>query len=486
MGADLELRHRIDDFDFDLGAPPGYFVEKLARENGWGRALAERVLGEYRRYLYLACVADHVVVPSDQVDMAWHQHLLDTELYWGTFCTSVLRLPLQHRPSKGTSQSMEHHRALYQLTLSTYAEVYGEQAPSDVWPAPEHRFDPHVRHRRIALADNWIVPRREKWTLIGAVVAVIGVLTAEAWIRSVFCSVADYGWNILCWDDPAAFGLVIVLLTSATIASFRLWRRPLDGGHPSDASTTVDLDPFDAAVLQCDTRRAVNAAVAALVYDGAIGLDQPCATSKRSHHRLIQTGRLDDTAHPLERAVFEAVGQAGCQVSNVHARTVLQARTLRTSLRARGLLRSRWHIGPGLLVMLPLLLVSGATFAALWYGRCDWAGGATGICWTVTSMFAVALFFSASLSPRGAAALREARSRREPQVTADLVDVSDGRELAWVIALQGPAKLENGPVPGLYSALTATASEGGGGDGVETAGCGGNRDLNSTCGCGCG
>src|SRR4051812_36163331 len=101
MGEDLDLWGRIVDFDFDANGCPGHFTEKLAYEQGWSHSFAERVVGEYRRFVYLTCIAGHVVVPSDEVDMAWHQHLLDTEQYWGEFCKTVLVRPLHHRPNKG-------------------------------------------------------------------------------------------------------------------------------------------------------------------------------------------------------------------------------------------------------------------------------------------------------------------------------------------------------------------------------------------------
>src|SRR5688500_8168689 len=87
-------------FDSDEGLP-GRFVAKLARDNGWSAVFARRVTEEYRRYAYLTCTAGHVVVPSEQVDQAWHQHLLDTQPYWDVFCKEVLRRPLHHRPGKG-------------------------------------------------------------------------------------------------------------------------------------------------------------------------------------------------------------------------------------------------------------------------------------------------------------------------------------------------------------------------------------------------
>lgn len=140
MGDELELWRRITDFDFDGDARPGYFAEKLACEQGWSRSFAKRVIDEYRRYVYLACTANHVVVPSDQVDMAWHQHLLDTEQYWGAFCATVVNRPLHHRPNKGGLASQADHLELYEQTLCAYAAAFGQQPPTDIWQPATRGF----------------------------------------------------------------------------------------------------------------------------------------------------------------------------------------------------------------------------------------------------------------------------------------------------------------------------------------------------------
>src|ERR1700754_539941 len=155
MGADLELRRRIERFDVDAGAHPGYFAEKLAYENNWTYSFAGRVLGEYRRYVYLACTADHVVVPSDAVDMAWHQHLLDTEQYWGEFCESVLERPLHHRPNKDGSVGQQQHLELYRRTLQAYEQAFGSEAPVEVWPPATRRFTTDSTQRRIGQLHRW-------------------------------------------------------------------------------------------------------------------------------------------------------------------------------------------------------------------------------------------------------------------------------------------------------------------------------------------
>ena len=81
------------------------FARRLARENRWSLAYAERVIEEYRRFCYLAMTAGHEVTPSDQVDQAWHLHLTYSRDYWERFCPEVLvaRCTTARPPAAATS-----------------------------------------------------------------------------------------------------------------------------------------------------------------------------------------------------------------------------------------------------------------------------------------------------------------------------------------------------------------------------------------------
>jgi hypothetical protein len=96
-----ELYLRLQNHCFDAPGSSIPFAAKLACEQGWSVAKSERVLSEYRRFLFLALEAGHPVSPSRAVDQAWHQHLLDTRSYWQEFCPRVLGQPVHHTPSRG-------------------------------------------------------------------------------------------------------------------------------------------------------------------------------------------------------------------------------------------------------------------------------------------------------------------------------------------------------------------------------------------------
>ena len=92
-GRSSELWNRLEQFQFDSGTTHFGFSDRLARENGWTKAEAERVIFEYKRFLFLAMTAGHPVTPSETVDQVWHLHLTYTQSYWNSLCEDVLGRP---------------------------------------------------------------------------------------------------------------------------------------------------------------------------------------------------------------------------------------------------------------------------------------------------------------------------------------------------------------------------------------------------------
>src|SRR5262245_15423178 len=120
-----ERYQRIVDFPLDAPDTPLPFCRRLARENRWGDDYARRVLDEYRKFAFLAVTAGHLVVPSDQVDQAWHLHLLYTRSYWDHFCPEALGQPLHHGPSTGAPTEQERLVDGYARTLASYERFFG-------------------------------------------------------------------------------------------------------------------------------------------------------------------------------------------------------------------------------------------------------------------------------------------------------------------------------------------------------------------------
>ena len=137
---------------------PLSFVAKLARENGWTPAHAERVFEEYRRFCFLAVTAAHEVTPSDAVDQCWHLHLTYSRDYWDRFCPHVLGRSLHHGPTTGSKAEHGRFFAQYAQTLKSYETLFGV-APADIWPDARRRFFEDHHARRVHSRDALIVPR---------------------------------------------------------------------------------------------------------------------------------------------------------------------------------------------------------------------------------------------------------------------------------------------------------------------------------------
>ena len=167
-----------------IGPEASGFTARLALENGWSAAHAEAVDREYRRFLYLVARSDGPLSPSDDVDQAWHLHLLHSRHYWDVLCARILGRPLHHDPAgAGEAEAM---RRQYETTLARYRATFGEEPPPAIWPA--RHGEGSKRRLRIDGARYWLIPRmgagRAAALGTGALlVAACSALTANASAR---------------------------------------------------------------------------------------------------------------------------------------------------------------------------------------------------------------------------------------------------------------------------------------------------------------
>jgi len=133
------------------------FVARLAKENAWAPVYAERVLAEYRRFLFLAVTSGHAVTPSDEVDQAWHLHLAYSHHYWEELCGRILGRPLHHGPTAGGRTEAARYRNQYAATLESYRLAFGIDAPGDIWPPERERFA--GRYERVDRSRHWVIPK---------------------------------------------------------------------------------------------------------------------------------------------------------------------------------------------------------------------------------------------------------------------------------------------------------------------------------------
>lgn len=159
----ISLREKIESFQLDGPEATLPFTSRLAREQGWDHAFAGRVASEYLRFIHLAMAAGHPVTPSEQVDQAWHLHLIYSRSYWNDLCRDTLGQDLHHGPTAGGSSEDAKFVDWYRKTLESYRRIFGEVPPADIWPDPDARFCDAGAGRWIDSTKFWLIPR-PRWT----------------------------------------------------------------------------------------------------------------------------------------------------------------------------------------------------------------------------------------------------------------------------------------------------------------------------------
>lgn len=154
----LILWNKIQAFELDDPTAAYSFSDRLARENGWSLEYSLRTIVEYKKFMYLLCIAGHPLTPSDQVDQVWHLHLIYTRSYWIDFCEGVLGRQIHHGPTKGGAAENDKFTDWYAKTKELYANQFAEIPPPDIWPDSSIRFK-DVNFKRVNIDANWIVKK---------------------------------------------------------------------------------------------------------------------------------------------------------------------------------------------------------------------------------------------------------------------------------------------------------------------------------------
>ena len=342
--ANSVLLRRIEDFSIDGdGTPILSFAARLAREHGWSRDYAERVIREYKRYVFLAMTVGKSVCPSEEVDAAWHLHLTYTRSYWKRFCTETLGQPLHHEPTQGGPAENDKHFAMYNATLAAYREAFGESALSDIWPSAEVRFGEDLRQRTVNTSRNWVIPkagvRRLGFGLAAAIAAAIVIPGCDG-------------------NDPfqlKGIEFLKFLIPAILVASLlgRILRSMMRGPGPMPQDDEITLDWQQAAYLAGGEDRLASAVVTRLYSQKVIHVSA-------DHAFIERNDRLPAEHTPTEAAVYDLLplkndkeGMAKL-VSAVKSTYAEEAARLKSD----GLALSQGRdSGIGCLALIPLLLV---------------------------------------------------------------------------------------------------------------------------------
>lgn len=235
MKKNLELWIKLQSFEIDDPNSDFTFTMRLARENGWSIDYAKRVVNEYKKFLYLSATENTPLTPSDEVDQAWHLHMLYTQSYWNDLCKDILGKNFHHGPTKGGGIERTKYNNLYEKTLSLYEEHFGEDAPSDIWPSTEARFA-NIVFRRVNMNDNIVINKKRVASYLTTF-----VLPAVFSILAIFLMASKPEKES---DGTAKVLLYIVLIVLGLFILRGLWRyaNRKNRGSSSSSSSSSSSD----------------------------------------------------------------------------------------------------------------------------------------------------------------------------------------------------------------------------------------------------
>jgi hypothetical protein len=198
MMRNAELFHEINELKLSPEKARLSFEARLARENGWSRSQARRVIKEYKKFLYLVAISDRMLTPSEAVDQAWHLHMTFTRSYWDGLCAGVLGRPLHHEPTEGGPAEGKKFAAAYGATLAAYRAEFGAEPPAAIWPPASVRFLP-PRQRWVDTRTHIIASKRSLYS--GAAIAAGGLLAAASPAYA-----AEFAWP----ERPIMVAIIVV------------------------------------------------------------------------------------------------------------------------------------------------------------------------------------------------------------------------------------------------------------------------------------
>ncbi|WP_455207423.1 glycine-rich domain-containing protein [Kaarinaea lacus] len=182
------------------------FTRRLARDNGWPVEFAEKVVMEYKRFLYLIAIHKQELTPSDAIDQAWHLHLVYTRSYWEELCQNILGFALHHNPTLGGNNEDARFKTAYERTLTLYHETFGKRPDESIWPPPDKRFLNAGKFVRLNLTSHWTIAKPDTSKMLVAALAVTTCTVAA-------CTEGAGDTDLWFWIKTAigVFGFIIIV-----------------------------------------------------------------------------------------------------------------------------------------------------------------------------------------------------------------------------------------------------------------------------------
>lgn len=241
MKVQHELWSKIFTFQLDINDAQYSFTQRLAFENGWSIKYTQRVIDEYKKFLYLSLATGKPLTPSDEVDQAWHLHLIYSRSYWHDLFRDTLdHKGLHHGPTKGGQQENLRYNEQYNNTLDIYREAFGPE-PQDIWPPANIRFGNNFQ--RISIKDNMIINKNKVKKNLKFYIP-LGLAFLAGFLMSATESTKDEGLSWFWW-------LIIIAGAIFVIRGLYRYFNRNDRNKGGGSSSSGDSDGIFSAFFGC-------------------------------------------------------------------------------------------------------------------------------------------------------------------------------------------------------------------------------------------
>ena len=469
-----ELYKRIQAFALDRPDSQLSFSQRLARDNAWSLGYTQRVIEEYKKFIFLAVAAGHPVTPSDQIDQVWHLHLTYTRLYWQEFCPKILQTTLHHEPTRGGSSEQLKFGSWYSKTLESYEQFFGHIPPIDIWPKPKDRFGRDLHFIRINTQQSWVLSKPNFPLSVKPQLRKIGIFTFLVFLSLIItsCQIISQIPNPINFtgSEFLTFYISLVVMGIALAA----WLRFSLCLVSANINQQPDLNTYEIAFLAGGNHRLIMAAITSLIKQGYVEV--------LKEGKLVVTGKIDAIADPVEKAVAQDILANDGAIEQVFQKSQGMKDSIRSRLKQLGLFLSdtqalKAQIYPSLIVV--ILLGIGLCKMAVGISR-DKPVGLLLICIFGLLVLGARFFVKPQRSPYGEIIFKDLTNRLQPLKTANNSD----SELVLAVGLFGATVLmADTALADLYQMLTPTAAASSGGDG-GSGGSDGDSDGGDSVGCG--
>lgn len=483
----IELYKRIQAFALDRPDSQLSFSQRLAKDNGWSLGYTQRVIEEYKKFIFLAVAAGHPVTPSDQIDQVWHLHLTYTRLYWQEFCPKILQTTLHHEPTRGGSSEQLKFGSWYSKTLESYEQFFGHIPPIDIWPKPKDRFGRDLHFIRINTQQSWVLSKPNFTVSFKPQLRKIGIFTFLVFLSLMItsCQIISQIPNPINFtgSEFLTFYIFLGVMGIALAAWLRFYLCLVS----ANTKQQPDLNTYEIAFLAGGNHGLIMAAITSLVKQGYVEVLKEKSPFGRTQSKLVVTGKIDAIADPVEKAVAQDILATDGAIEQVFRKSTGMKDSIRARLEQLGLFLSdaqalKAQIYPSLIVV--ILLGMGLCKMAVGISR-DKPVGLLLICIFGLLVLGARFFVKPQRqrSRYGEIIFNDLTNRLQHLKTAN----SSDSELVLAVALFGATVLmADMALADLYQMLTPTAaaSSGSGGGSGGSGGSDGDSDGGDSVGCG--